>query len=125
MRVYHGTTGENASRFLAEGINAHVLHPRSIHGPQDLEPGLFVTPKLSVARRFGLFILAIEANDSNLEAPPILRQAGVDLEASLSNPLEPQALLKGHVEPEDISLVESHPNGYPFNPYEDESNQPA
>ena len=120
MRVYHGTNAEFASRFLREGIDAHVLHPRLIHGPQDFEAGLFVTPKLNVARRFGLFILAIEAEEHELEVPPMLRLAGADLAASLANPLEPQALLKARVEPTRVHLVESHPNGYTFNPFDEE-----
>lgn len=120
MRVYHGTTAEFAYRFLREGIDAHVLHPRVIRGPQDFEAGLFVTPKLHVARRFGLFILAIEAKMHELEVPPMLRLAGADLEASLANPREPQALLKTRVEPSRVQLVESHPNGYSFNPFDEE-----
>jgi hypothetical protein len=118
MFVYHGTTSENAKRYLREGIDAHAQCARKIHGPQDNEPGLFVTPRFDVARTFGLFIIQIEVELSELSVPPMLRQAGATLEQTLAAPFEPQALLTSYIEPSRIRIVESHPYGYPFNPYD-------
>jgi hypothetical protein len=118
MRVYHGTTPTQARMFLQNGIDGHLLHPRATHGPQDQVPGLFVTPTLSVARRFGLCIVAIEVYESELTVPPNLDDAGASLLDSLSNPLEPQAFLAKRVEPHALKIIECHADGYPFNPYE-------
>lgn len=118
MRVYHGTDAKHAERFVREGIDADLLHPRMIHGLQDNEPGLFVTPKVHVARRFGLFVLQIEVDPKHLRVPPMLRQCGATLEQVLAAEFEPQALLVARVEPSAVALVESYPNGWPFNPYE-------
>lgn len=118
MRVYHGTTPAQAQAFLREGIDGHLLHARAIHGPQDNVPGLFVTPIFKVARRFGLCIIEIEVQQSDLELPPTFEIAGASLTASLSNATEPQALLPRRIEPSSIKMVECHENGYPFNPYE-------
>ena len=117
MLVYHATSAVFAELFQASGVDGHLLHARAIHGPQDNEPGLFVTPDLSVARRFGLFIFEIEVDESELVVPPTLRGLNVSLQESLANPLEPQALLPVRIEPARLRLVESHPNGYAFNPY--------
>lgn len=118
MRVYHGTTPTQARTFLREGIDGHLLHPRKIHGPQDQVPGLFVTPNLSSARRFGLCIIEIEVRESDLTIPPTLQAAGASLEDSLTNEREPQAFLARRVEPHALRIVECHENGYPFNPYD-------
>jgi hypothetical protein len=118
MFVYHGTTGDNAKRYVREGIDAHLLHARAIHGPQDQEPGLFVTPRFDVARRFGLYVIRIEVALSELSVPPALRQAGATLEEALAAPFEPQALLALRIEPSRVSIIESHPDGYPFNPFD-------
>lgn len=119
MRVYHGTTPKQAQAFVASGIDGHLLHPRAIHGPQDLVPGLFVTPVLAVARRFGLCVIEIEVQEVDLAVPPILAELGVTLQASLANSLEPQALLAKRVEPHSLKVVECHENGYSFNPYDE------
>lgn len=119
MFVYHGTDGKNAKRYVCEGINAHLLCPRAIHGPQNNEPGLFVTPRLDVARRFGLYVIQIKVELSELSVPPALRQAGATLEQTLALPFEPQAFLASRIEPHQVEIVESHPNGYPFNPFDD------
>ena len=124
MRVYHGTTLTQALAFLRDGINGHQLHQRLIHGPQDMVPGLFVTPVFSVARRFGLCIIEIEAQLSELEVPPAFASAGASLEDSLTNVSEPQALLVSRIEPSALKIVECHEDGYPFNPYEG-PNEPA
>ena len=118
MRVYHGTTPTQAQTYLQEGIDGHLLHRRQIHGPQDQAPGLFVTPKLSVARRFGLCIVEIEVEESDLTPPPILEAAGASLEDALTNEREPQAFLARRVEPGALRIVECHENGYPFNLYD-------
>ena len=118
MRVYHGTTPAQARTFLQKGIDGHVVSPRMIHGPQDRAPGLFVTPKLSVARRFGLCIVEIEVQESDLTVPPNLKAAGASLDDALSNEREPQAFLARRVEPQALRIVECHENGYPFNPYD-------
>lgn len=118
MHVFHGTTGEYAERFVHEGIVANLLHPRAIHGPQDNEPGLFVTPRIDVARRFGLYVIQIQVELSELKVPPALRQAGVTLEEALSAAFEPQALLASYVEPHRVTIVEAYPTGYPFNPFD-------
>lgn len=120
MRVYHGTDKRNAERFLAEGIDAHCIHPRLIHGLQDHEPGLFVTPKVHVARRFGLFILQVDIDPKSLHVPPMLRLSGATLEQALAAEFEPQALLVARVEPSAVTLVESCPDGWPSNPFESE-----
>lgn len=116
MHVYHGTNAENAEKFVREGIDGHRLHQRCIGGSQDAESGLFVTPTLAVARRFGLYIIEVDVDISELEVPPMLRAAGANLESSLSNPAEPQALIRTRIEPHRVRVIESHPNGYPFNP---------
>ena len=118
MRVYHGTTPTQARMFLQNGIDGHLPHPRATHGPQDQVPGLFVTPTLSVARRFGLCIVEIEVHESELTVPPNLEAAGASLFDSLSNILEPQAFLARRVEPNALKIIECHADGYPFNPYE-------
>jgi hypothetical protein len=119
MIVYHGTDGENARRYACEGIDAHLLHTRATHGLQDNEPGLFVTPRFDVARRFGLYVIQIEVEFSELNVPPELRQAGASLEQALAASFEPQAFIASRIEPSRVSIVESHPNGYPFNPFDD------
>lgn len=118
MRVYHGTTPTQASMFLQNGIDGHLPHPRANHGPQDQVPGLFVTPTLSVARRFGLCIIEINVLESELTVPPNLEVAGASLFDSLSNSLEPQAFLARRVEPNALKIIECHADGYPFNAYE-------
>jgi hypothetical protein len=118
MRVYHGTTPDQARMFLQNGIDGHLLHSRAIHGPQDGVPGLFVTPTLSVARRFGLCIVEIEVHESELDVPPNLKTAGASLLDSLSNVYEPQAFLARRIEPNALKIIECHADGYPFNPYE-------
>lgn len=118
MRIYHGTTPAQARMFLENGIDGHLLHPRVIRGPQDKAPGLFVTPTLSVARRFGLCIVEIEVHESELTVPPTLQAAGASLWDSLSNVREPQAFLTRRVEPSALKIIECHADGYPFNPYE-------
>lgn len=121
MHVYHGTTPEHAHRFVQLGIDANVLYPRSIHGPQDAYPGIFVTPILEVARRFGLYIVQIEVSPDDLTVPPNIEKTGASLDQSLSDPFEPQAFLSRRVEPQAIQIVERHENGYAFNPYETQS----
>jgi hypothetical protein len=118
MLVYHGTTPQIAQNFIQKGIDCHVPYPRLIHGPQDGVPGIFVTPKISVARRFGLCILAIEVERDDLSPPPIFALNGITLEQSLENPLEPQAFLTKRIEPDCLKIVECHENGYIDNPYE-------
>ena len=118
MHVFHGTTAENAQRFVREGIDAHLPHSRLIHGPQDGQAGLFVSPELRVARTFGLYVLEIEIDPKDLKVPLALRNAGGTLEQALSQTFEPQALLVARVEASHIRIVESYPNGYPSNPYE-------
>ncbi len=118
MLVYHGTTFENAARFVAAGIDAHIAVARKIHGPQDGVSGLFVTPKVSVARRHGLCVIEIEVDAALLSVPPALAQAGATVDLVLAHEYEPQALLTTRVEPAAVRIVEHHPNGYPFNPYE-------
>ena len=118
IRVYHGTTPTQARMFLQNGIDGHLLHPRAIHGPQDQVPGLFVTPTLSVARRFGLCIVEIEVHESELTVPPTFAAAAASLLDSLSNDLEPQAFLARRIESDALKIIECHPDGYPFNPYE-------
>jgi len=119
MFVFHGTDGENAKRYVCEGIDAHLLRTRAIHGPQDEEPGLFVTPRFDVARRFGLYVIQIEVELSELSVPPALRQAGASLEQALAASFEPQAFITSRIEPSRVSIVESHANEYPFNPFDD------
>lgn len=121
MHVFHGTDSKHAERFLREGIDADRLHPRLIHGLQDMEPGLFVTPQFHVARRFGLYVLQIEVDPKNLHVPPMLRQSGATLARVLAAEFEPQAFLVARIQPMAVRLVESYPNGYPFNPYESAS----
>jgi hypothetical protein len=118
MRVYHGTTPAIGRIFIVEGINAHLLYPRQIHGPQDSYPGIFVTPKISVARRFGNCVISIEVPENFLSVPPNLKIAGASLEQSLSNQFEPQAFISTRIEPDNISIIECYENGYPFNPFE-------
>ena len=118
MRVYHGTTPQWGQKFIEKGIDAHLSHERTIHGPQDNVPGLFVTPKLSVARRFGLCVLAIDISEDQLTVPPNLDLAGATLQQSLNNHLEPEAFLSIRIEPSDVAIVECHENGYLFNPFE-------
>ena len=118
MRVYHGTTEQNAKCFLRDGIDGDKPHRRLIHGLQDGQPGLFVSPMLRVARTFGLYVLEIEVEIQDLKVPPALACAGATLEQALSHPFEPQALLVSRVESSRVRLAESYPNGYPANPYE-------
>ena len=120
MLVYHGTRAEHAQKILREGMDGTLIHPRVIHGLQDFEPGLFVTPTFIVARRFGLYIIEIQVELSDLTVPPMLRQHGVSLEKAMSNPLEPQAFLARQIDADRVRLVECHPNNYPFNPYDDQ-----
>ena len=103
---------------MQKGIDGHLLRTRMIHGPQDQALGLFVTPKLSVARRFGLCTVEIEARKEDITIPATLIAAGASLDDSLNNELEPQALLAWRIEPEALRIVECHVDGYPFNPYE-------
>ncbi len=119
MLVYHGTSREHADRFIRDGIDADRLHTRAIHGPQDFEPGLFVTPRFDVARRFGLCVLQIEVELDELVVPPTLRLAGATLKDVLTHPFEPQALLVPRVSPCRVTLIESHLNEYPFNPFDE------
>ena len=119
MKLYHGTNAEHAHKFVLEGIDGTAMHPRAIHGAQDHEPGLFVTPVFSVARRFGLYVLEIDVEPSALSVPPMLRLAGANIDQSLNNRPEPQALLNSRVWPDKVRVVECHPAGYPFNPYDD------
>jgi hypothetical protein len=118
MLVYHGTTAENAQRFVRNGIDAHLPHPHLIQGPQNGQAGLFVSPKLRVARTFGLFVLAIDIDPEDLKTPPALEIAGADLNHALTQEFEPQALLVARVEAHRIRIVEAYPNGYLRNPYE-------
>ena len=118
MRVYHGTTPQLGRQFIKNGIDAHILYRRAIHGPQDNHAGIFVTPKLSVARRFGLCVIAIDIDGSLLTVPPNLVLAGATLEQSLNHHFEPQAFLSTLIEPSDISIVECYENQYPFNPFD-------
>ena len=118
MRVFHGTTPQLAERFLHEGIDAHLTYRRSIHGPQDGVAGIYVTPKLSVARRFGLCVLAIELAAEQLTVPPNLLATEVTVHETLSHHFEPQAFVSYRVEPFAIRVIECHENGYPFNPFE-------
>jgi hypothetical protein len=118
MRVFHGTTPQLARQFARDGIDAHLTFRRAIHGPQDGVPGIYVTPKLSVARRFGLCVLAIEVPEDQLAVPPNLRVDGVTLQRALSHNFEPQAFLSSRVEPSAICVAECHENGYPFNPFD-------
>jgi hypothetical protein len=82
-----------------------LISRRAIHGPQDSVPGLFVTPDLEVAKRFGICVVAIEVDVSDLSVPPAFAIAGADLAASLNNPLEPQAFLSKRVEPAHVKVV--------------------
>ena len=118
MRVYHGTTPALGQKFVIEGIDAHLPYQRLIHGPQDNYAGIFVTPKLSVARRFGLCVISIDIAENNLSVPPNLGVTGATLEQSLNNQLEPQAFISTRVDPTNIAIVECCEHGYPFNPYE-------
>lgn len=117
MRVYHGTTPQFAKQFAQYGIDAHLPCRRAIHGPQDGVPGIFVTPRLSVARRFGLCVLEIEIDEEHLSVPPNLVVAGATLSTSLGNQPEPQAFISTRIEPSAIRIVECYENGYSFNPY--------
>jgi hypothetical protein len=121
MNVYHGTTPDCGRQFTQFGIDAHQLHPRLIKGPQDAFPGIFVTPYMHVARRFGLCIVKISVRPSDLNVPPNLELAGATVCLSLTNPAEPQAFLVMRVEPEAVCIVECYEYGYPFNPYEDQA----
>lgn len=118
MRVFHGTTPSLAQAFVRRGIDANLCYKRSIHGPQDSVPGIYVTPKLSVARRFGLCVLAIEVSAEQLTVPPNLAQVRVLVEHTLNHHFEPQAFLAFRIEPSAIEIVECHEGGYSFNPYE-------
>ena len=118
MRMYHGTTPELARKFARDGIDAHVPYSRAIHGPQDGVPGIFVTPKLSVARRFGLCVLAIDVSEEQLAVPPNLAVLDRTLDQVLNHHFEPQAFLSTRIEPESIRIAECHENGYAFNPFE-------
>lgn len=118
MRVYHGTTPVLGKKFVRDGIDAHLPFKRAIHGPQDGVAGIFVTPKKSVARRFGLCVLAIEVFYEQLTVPPNLLLGGVSLDQALSHHYEPQAFLSIRVEPELLTIVECYENEYPFNPYD-------
>ena len=117
MRVYHGTTPQLAKQFAQNGIDAHLPYRRAICGPQDGVPGIFVTPRLSVARRFGLCVIEIEIDERQLSVPPNLAVAGATLSMSLGNQPEPQAFISTRIEPSTIRIVECHENGYSFNPY--------
>ncbi len=105
MLVYHGTTKSQAEAFLLNGIDAHLLHPRNISGPQSNTPGIFVTPVLEVAKQFGRSVVAIEVEYSDLSVPPNLALAGADLTAALNNPLEQQAFLTKRIEPGQVTLA--------------------
>lgn len=119
MRVfYHGTTPELAQKFASEGIDANILYERKIHGPQDDIPGIYVTPKISVARRFGTCVLRIKVGTNELSVPPNFSGTSFTLDDCLNHSFEPQAFLSSRVEPTNISIVECYPNGYPFNPYD-------
>lgn len=107
MLVYHGTTPQQCARFCAAGIDGHLLFPRAIHGPQDNVPGLFVSPDLEVAKRFGLCVVAIDVEPTDLSVPPALKQAGASLEETFANPPEPQAFLSKRIEPNQIKIVYS------------------
>jgi hypothetical protein len=123
MHVYHGTTPQLAKRFSEFGIDAHLPYRRAVHGPQDQVPGIFVTPRLRVARRFGLCVIEIEVNEEQLSVPPNLAVSGASLAKCLSNELEPQAFLSFRVEPSAIRIIECYENGYPFNPFDCESEE--
>lgn len=118
MRVYHGTTPVFGEKFVRDGIDAHLLFKRAIHGPQDGVAGIFVTPKKSVARRFGLCVLAIEVFYEQLTVPPNLALSGATLNETLNHHFEPQAFLSIRVEPELLRIVECYEHGYPFDPYD-------
>lgn len=107
MILFHGTTAEICERFRTLGIDGNVLHKRIIHGPQDNVPGLFVTPELEVAKRFGSRVVAIEVEPDEIVCPPLLEQCGISLGESLKNSLESQALLNVYVPPERVMLVYS------------------
>lgn len=105
MLVFHGTTRQQCVEFLKNGIDAHLLTPRNIHGPQDWVPGLFVTPDLEIAKQFGRCVIAIEVELSDLSSPPIMERIGVTLEMALENPTEPQAFLSKRIEPRQVRIV--------------------
>ncbi|WP_138922514.1 hypothetical protein [Hylemonella gracilis] len=105
MIVYHGSTQDQCNSFCSSGIDGHKVFPRAIHGPQDGVPGLFVTPDLEVAKRFGICVVSIEVELSDLAPPPAFILAGADLETSLKNPPEPQAFLAKRIEPSRVKIV--------------------
>jgi len=87
MLVYHGSTNRQCSEFVEKGIDANLLFPRNIHGAQDFVPGLFVTPDLEVAKRFGPCVISIMVQSSDLHCPPIMAQHGISLIEALENPI--------------------------------------
>jgi release factor glutamine methyltransferase len=117
MLVYHGTTPQLAREFSTKGIDAHILYKRRIHGPQDSYPGIYVTPEISVARRFGLCVIAIEVEEQLLTLPPNLAILGATLDQSLNQHFEPQAFISTRIDPSQITLIECRENRYLLNPY--------
>jgi hypothetical protein len=117
MRVYHGTSPQQGRQYIVSGIDAHIPYERAIHGQQDNHAGIFVTPKISVARRHGLCVIAIDIEDNLLTVPPNLASEEITLEQSLNHHFEPQAFLSVRIEPTIISMIECRDNGYLLNPF--------
>jgi hypothetical protein len=70
-----------------------------------MEPGLFVTPKLEVAKRFGRAVVAIEIDSFDLQVPPNLKAYGATLETAWANPHEEQGFLAKRIEPGQVALA--------------------
>jgi hypothetical protein len=107
MIVYHGSTKAQCLEFTQHGIDAHLSFPRIILGPLSHLPGLFVTPDLEVAKRFGRCVVAIEVQPYELTTPPLMEQIGITTEEALQNPKEPQAFIRVRIEPSRIKIVHS------------------
>ena len=111
MIVYHGSTQTQCIHFAQHGIDAHLPFPRIILGPLSHISGLFVTPDLEIAKRFGRCVIAIEVQLDELTAPPLMEQIGLTTEEALQNPKEPQAFIRVRIEPSRIRIVHSEHTG--------------
>jgi hypothetical protein len=105
MLVYHGTTRAHADKFMSLGFDPEESFERKIIGPQSQIPGLFVSPDLETAKRFGRVVIAIDIDLYDLSVPPNLESVGATLQMCLDNQPEPQAFLSVCVAPERISIA--------------------
>ena len=130
MDVYHGTTLQDAYNFCVNGIDAKQPRKYRIYlhtsGGNPIKFGLFVAPDPKTAFKFGNYVVEFSATGKDLiykfpvemkqynqgylkqSFPNSFRPAVSD--DMLNNPIEPQALFIGLVDPHQIKAVYSLKN---------------